>query len=70
MDDEILKLLTEIRDNQRDQLAIARELRELNNRSVEESLCMQRLAIRRQTIGIVIAVVLVAIFLLALVLRP
>lgn len=61
MEDDVVRLLTEIRDNQREQLALAREQREIGNRAIDESVRLQRLSIRRQMIGIIIAIVFLAI---------
>ncbi|HPD30556.1 MAG TPA: hypothetical protein PLL20_11215 [Phycisphaerae bacterium] len=66
MEDDVVRLLTEIRDNQREQLALAREQREIGNRAIDESVRLQRLAIRRQMIGIIIAIVFLAIGLAAI----
>ena len=52
-DDEIIRLLTEIRDAQREELEYRRLL-------AEQSLALQRRGILWQRIGIVIAVVMLA----------
>jgi hypothetical protein len=55
-DDEIVRLLTEIRDNQREEMVFRK-------RSVEESIRLQRTGLRWYRIGLVFVVVLIASFL-------
>ena len=46
--DVVVRLLTEIRDNQREEIA-------WRNKVIEESLRLQRIAVRWQRIGLVVA---------------
>lgn len=69
MDDDLVRLRTEIRDNQREQLALAREQREINNRAIDESVRLQRLVTRMQMIGMIIAPVFLAVVLAAVFLK-
>ncbi len=47
MDEELKSLLHEIRDNQKEHIALAREQVERSNRQIEESITLQREAVAR-----------------------
>ena len=60
--DAIIRLLTEIRDNQREEIAWRRKI-------IEESVHLQRLGVRRQMLGLVIVGLMIVAFLVWLIVR-